>query len=154
MRNELLKKAVRFHFYGICGRNIYTTLQFPAPRITIRVQLVPKGIKQSRIIRCLAILARSNFPFAYNAQFIPDPIELYAFKRDLERRSFSDGIYAYHPKSMSFSQVPLPITYRVSPVRLRPSRDICGTDHDRFRTWSSQPDRRRFYECRTGNSPS
>lgn len=32
--------------------------------------------------------ARSNFPFAYNAQFIPDPIELYAFKRDLEIRSF------------------------------------------------------------------
>lgn len=154
MCNELLKKAVRFHFYDICGRNIYTTLQFPVPRITICVQLVPKRMKQPRIIRCLVILARSNFPFAYNAQFIPDPIELYAFKRDLERRSFSDGMYACRQNSMSFSQVPLPITYRVSLGRLRLSRDICGTDRGRFRTWSSRPGRRRFYEYRTGNSPS
>lgn len=88
MCNELLKKAVRFHFYGICGKNIYTTLQFPAPRITIYVQLVLKRTKQPEIIRCLVILARSNFPFAYNARFIPDPIELYAFKRDLGIRSF------------------------------------------------------------------
>ena len=61
MCNELLKKAVRFHFYDICGRNIYTTLQFPVPRITICVQLVPKRMKQPRIIRCLVILARRIF---------------------------------------------------------------------------------------------
>ena len=134
MCNELLKKAVRFHFCGICKRNIYAVLQFPAPRITICVQLVPKRTKQPRIILCAAILARSNFPFAYNAQSIPDLVELYAFKRDLERRSFSDGMYACRQNSMSFSQVPSHITYRVLPVRLRLSRDICETDRGRFRT--------------------
>ena len=61
MCNELLKKAVRFHFYDICGRNIYTTLQFPAPRITIYVQLVLKRTKQPEIIRCLVILPARIF---------------------------------------------------------------------------------------------
>ncbi len=62
MCNELLKKAVRFHFYNICGRNIYAVLQFAALKKEDCVyKIVPKRTRKSKIIRCAVILLTRFF---------------------------------------------------------------------------------------------
>ena len=67
MCNELLKNAFRFHFCGI-RRSFYTLPCDSAPCFfNLRIKIVLKRTRQSKIIRCAVILAHSNFPFAYNS---------------------------------------------------------------------------------------
>ncbi len=67
MCNELLKNAFRFHFCGIY-RSLYTLPCDSAPCFfNLRIKIVLRRTRQSKIIRCAVIPAHSNFYFAYNS---------------------------------------------------------------------------------------